>query len=55
MVPHHRSAVAMAQMALDKATHQELKDMAHSIIDDQNREIDQMTQWLHDWYGAEPP
>ena len=55
MVPHHRSAVAMAQMALDKATHQELKDMAHSIIDDQNREIDQMTQRLHDWYGVEPP
>jgi uncharacterized protein (DUF305 family) len=55
MVPHHRSAVAMAEMALDKATHQELKDLAHSIIDDQDREIAQMTQWLHDWYGLEPP
>jgi uncharacterized protein (DUF305 family) len=55
MVPHHRSAVVMAQLALDKATHQELKDMARTIIDDQNREIGQMTQWLHDWYGMDPP
>jgi uncharacterized protein (DUF305 family) len=55
MVPHHRSAVAMAQVALDKATHQELKDMARNIIDDQTREVDEMTRWLHDWYGVEPP
>jgi uncharacterized protein (DUF305 family) len=55
MVPHHRSAVAMAQMATDKATHQELRDMAQGIIDDQDREIAQMTQWLHDWYGLDAP
>ncbi len=55
MVPHHRSAVAMAQMASEKATHQELKDLAQSIVADQNREIDQMSQWLHDWYGMDPP
>jgi uncharacterized protein (DUF305 family) len=55
MVPHHRSAVAMAQMALQQATHPELKDMAQSIIRSQNAEIVQMTQWLHDWYGMDPP
>jgi uncharacterized protein (DUF305 family) len=55
MVPHHRSAVAMAQMALQQATHPELKDMAQSIISNQNAEIAQMTQWLHDWYGIDPP
>jgi uncharacterized protein (DUF305 family) len=43
MVPHHRSAVAMAEMALEKASHQELKDKARVIIDDQNREIEQMS------------
>jgi uncharacterized protein (DUF305 family) len=55
MVPHHRSAVAMAQMASEKATHQELKDMAQKIVVDQNGEIEQMRQWLHDWYGMDPP
>ena len=55
MVPHHRSAVAMAEMALQRATHPELKDMAQSIIRNQDAEIVQMTQWLHDWYGMDPP
>ena len=55
MIPHHRAGVAMAQLAVQKATHQELKDMTQSIIDNQNREIDEMTRWLHDWYGMEPP
>jgi len=54
MVPHHRSAVAMAQMASAKATHQELKNLAQSIADGQNREIAQMSQWLRDWYGMDP-
>jgi uncharacterized protein (DUF305 family) len=55
MVPHHRSAVAMAQIALPKATHPELKNMAQSIISNQDAEIVQMTQWLHDWFGIDPP
>jgi len=55
MIPHHHGAVAMAEMALQKASHQELKDLAQNIIDDQNREIEQMSQWLRDWYGMEPP
>jgi uncharacterized protein (DUF305 family) len=55
MVPHHRSAVAMARVALEKATHPELKDMAQSIIRNQDEEIAQMTRWLHDWYGMDPP
>lgn len=55
MIPHHRSAVEMAQMALDKSTHPELRQRAQNIIDSQTMEIAQMTQWLHDWYGMEPP
>jgi uncharacterized protein (DUF305 family) len=55
MVPHHRSAVAMAQMTLEQASHPELKDMAQSIIRNQDAEITQMTQMLHAWYGIDPP
>jgi uncharacterized protein (DUF305 family) len=55
MVPHHRSAVAMAELGLQKATHPDLKAMAESIISNQEAEIAEMTQWLHDWYGMDPP
>lgn len=55
MVVHHRGAIMMAEMALEKATRQELKDLAQAIIDAQQREIGQMSHWLKDWYGQEPP
>ncbi len=39
MVEHHRGAVTMAKLALDRAQHSEIKDLADSIIDAQEREI----------------
>jgi uncharacterized protein (DUF305 family) len=53
MIPHHRMAVMMAQMALPRATHDELKALLRNIIDDQSAEIAQMKGWYHDWYKAE--
>jgi len=57
MVPHHMGAVAMAQIALDRAEHPELKTLANSIISSQNSEIGQMKQWRKAWYGSDqtPP
>lgn len=55
MVPHHRAAIMMAEMAVQKATRPELRELAQKIIDDQEREIAEMTVWLRDWYGLEPP
>jgi uncharacterized protein (DUF305 family)/uncharacterized cupredoxin-like copper-binding protein len=55
MIPHHQSAIMMAQAALANAKHQELKDLAHEIIDAQQREIDQMTGWRAAWYGEAAP
>ena len=55
MIPHHRSAVGMAQMALAKATHPELRSLAQAIIASQGAEIDQMGHYLRDWYGMAPP
>lgn len=55
MIPHHRDAIAMAQMAVMKATRPELRAMAQSIINDQQREVDQMSRWLKDWYGLDAP
>jgi uncharacterized protein (DUF305 family) len=51
MVGHHAMAVDMAEMAKEKATHQELKDLADDIIRTQTAEMDRMRNWLRVWYG----
>ena len=53
MVRHHSMAVDMAEMAKEKATHQELKDMADEVIAAQTAEIARMRTWLKRWYGRE--
>jgi uncharacterized protein (DUF305 family) len=53
MVGHHAMAVQMAEMATEKATHQELKDLADDIITAQTEEMDRMRRWLKDWYDRE--
>ena len=52
MVPHHESAVAMAEAALERAEHEELRSMAHDIIAAQTAEIEQMRAWREDWFGS---
>ncbi len=52
MVPHHQSAVAMAQVALTRVQHPQIKSLARSIIADQNSEISQMKTWRQQWYGS---
>lgn len=42
MVPHHESAVDMAEIALENAEHRELRQMAERIISAQEAEIAQM-------------
>lgn len=51
MTMHHQGAVQMAQLALQNAKHQEIKDMAQNIITAQNAEIKQMQDWKAAWYG----
>jgi uncharacterized protein (DUF305 family) len=52
MVPHHQGAVAMARIALTRATHAQIKRLAQSIVAAQNKEIAQMTAWRRAWYGS---
>ena len=49
MIPHHRDAVAMSQDARKKAEHAEIKTLADRIIEAQNAEIKQMTDWRAAW------
>lgn len=51
MIGHHTMAVEMGEMAIDKATHPELKQASETIIKTQNAEIKQMRAWLRKWYG----
>lgn len=46
MLPHHQSAVEMAQVELDKGENSELKDLAEAIIEAQTREIGEMREAL---------
>lgn len=52
MIPHHRMAVMMAQMASKKSTKPEIKNLAESIIKTQTAEIQQMEQWYQTWYKS---
>lgn len=46
MIPHHQGAIDMSKKALKKATHPEVRDAARKIIDDQQKEIVRLRQWL---------
>ncbi|GIK37074.1 MAG: DUF305 domain-containing protein [Anaerolineae bacterium] len=52
MVPHHQSAIEMAQLELQQGENPELKAMAESMIQSQQAEIDQLRQWRQQWYGS---
>lgn len=51
MIPHHEGAIAMAQLAPERAAHQEVKDLAQNVIRSQTAENQQMNAWLAAWYG----
>lgn len=53
MIVHHEGAVAMAKLALEHSSHQEIKTMANAIISAQTSEIEQMKFWQNTWYSSE--
>ncbi len=50
MTAHHKMAVIEASTVPGRASHRQLTALARQIITTQNREIAQMTSWLHTWY-----
>ena len=40
MIPHHEGAIAMAKLAQDRASHEELRSLADAIVSAQEDEID---------------
>jgi uncharacterized protein (DUF305 family) len=49
MIPHHRQAVEMADLATNKATTPAVKQLATAIKAAQDPEIQQMSGWLTSW------
>jgi uncharacterized protein (DUF305 family) len=55
MIPHHQDAIDMANLALVRAEHPEVRQLAVNIIRDQSKEISQMRDWYRTWYGTDVP
>ena len=49
MIPHHRQAVEMAELAPDRAEDPRVLDLASRIQGAQDPEIEEMTGWLEGW------
>jgi uncharacterized protein (DUF305 family) len=50
MIPHHRSAIEMAQVALEESENPKIKELAENIVSAQQEEIEQMQEWREAWY-----
>lgn len=55
MIPHHDGAIAMANLALEKAKRPEIKTLAKAILKAQTDENQQMKSWYKDWFGKDVP
>jgi uncharacterized protein (DUF305 family) len=50
MIPHHRSAIAMAQVALEDSDNPEIREIARNIVNAQKKEFAQLQGWRGEWY-----
>jgi uncharacterized protein (DUF305 family) len=50
MIPHHESAVSMANVALAESENARIRSLAEEIVAAQEREIRQMQTWRERWY-----
>lgn len=54
IIPHHRAAIEMAQLELERGQSPDIRTHAENIIANQQHQIDQFTRWLDEWYGLTP-
>jgi uncharacterized protein (DUF305 family) len=53
MAAHHQGAIDMAKTELEEGSLPEVKQFAQKVIDDQQKEVDQLQQWEQEW--SAPP
>lgn len=51
MIEHHQGAIDMAEMALEKAEHEEIRTLSEQIVAAQTTEIEQMQGWRSEWFA----
>lgn len=54
IIPHHRAAIEMSQLELERGVSPDIRTHAENIIADQQHQIEQFTRWLDQWYGLTP-
>lgn len=55
MIPHHDDAIEMAELALTRAEHPEIRQLAEDIKRTQTAENAQMRRWYREWFDATVP
>jgi len=55
MIPHHDDAIEMAELALTRAEHPEIRRLAADIKRTQAAENAQMRTWYREWFGTAVP
>lgn len=51
MIPHHDSAIAMAKLALEKSSNEDIRTLSNNIILSQSKENEMMKAWYKEWTG----
>jgi uncharacterized protein (DUF305 family) len=51
MIPHHESAIEMANVALENSDNPDIQEIARAIVEAQEKEIAQMEGWREEWYS----
>lgn len=51
MIRHHAKAVKEGERCVERAYHEELRELCENIIATQTAEIELMQSWLCEWYG----
>lgn len=50
MIPHHESAIEMAEVANEETSNPRIKDLTRRVTEAQEAEIEQMVGWREEWY-----
>ena len=49
MIEHHESAIAMSNEVLDNGESEQVADLARGIIEEQEKEVEDLKAWLEEW------
>lgn len=55
MIPHHQSAVMMANQQISEGSDPEVTALSRAIVKAQSKEIAEMQSWRKEWYGSPLP